>query len=1610
MIARAEERKTCLLTDAAAQMGGRMTATPKAELEGFIGQYFKNVIAEDLLQLTPANVYGAALSHYKLAATRRPGEAQIRVFTPRIETHGWQAPHTVIEMVNDDMPFLLDSVSGAINRLGLGIHLVAHPVLQVRRTEEGRWSGLAGDGETGGRPESFIMMMIDEQPDPARLKNISSQLEEVLSDVRAAVTDWWEMQAQLDAGIAEVRATRIDIAAEEIDESVAFLEWLRDNHFTLLGYAELDYPDIRDSRTASQAAGSGRGVLRNPDVKLFRSRSNGLVAFSPEILESLKRPGPLIVTKTDVRSRVHRDTHMDYIGIKRYGPNGEVIGERRFIGLFTSTAYSRAPAEIPLLRRKVALTMARAGFARDSHDGKALQNILDTYPRDELFQSPRDLLFHNAIAILRLQERPRTRLIVRTDPFQRYVSCIVYVPRERYDAGLQQHIGAILAENLKGTVTTITPEFGEMPLARVHFIIRTSPGAEPVIEIEQIEAQIEQAARTWIDELRTTLLARVGGERGLDLWERYANGFPPDYTAHFTPELAVRDIERMEALSVSGGVHVCFYRTLEDQESVVRFKLFRPGEAVPLSDCMPMLERIGFRVTGEHPYEIKTADGGSVWLHDFEMRESNEEPVDLAAVREKLENLFIALWRQQAENDGYNRLVLGAGLLWREAAMIRAYGRYLRQAGIPYSNDYLERALSANTGIVRQMVELFHARFDIEFAGDREARVTALRREIALALDGVESLDEDRILRRFLNLIVCTLRTNFYQQTEDGGHKDPISFKLDSTRVDELPLPRPMVEIFVYSPRVEGVHLRFGRVARGGLRWSDRREDFRTEILGLVKAQQVKNAVIIPVGSKGGFYPKRLPAGGPREAYQEEGIAAYRLFISGLLDLTDNIVDAKPSPPPRVVRYDVDDPYLVVAADKGTATFSDIANNVARDYGFWLDDAFASGGSVGYDHKKMAITARGAWGAVKRHFRERGTDVQTTPFSVIGCGDMSGDVFGNAMLRSRQIRLLAAFDHRDIFIDPAPDPEISFGERERLFNLPRSSWADYNEKLISAGGGVFSRTRKSIALTPQMQAMTGLTQDTVTPAELIHALLGAETDLLFFGGIGTYLKSARETHLDVGDKANDGVRIDGARVRARVIGEGANLGCTQLGRIEYALRGGAINTDAVDNSAGVDCSDHEVNIKIALGAVVQAGDLPLKQRDLLLASMTDEVAELVLRDNYQQTLAISLEAARSHHMLDSHARFIREQERLGLLNRAVEFLPDDAEITQRASQGQGLTRPEISVLVAYAKNGMRQELLTSDIPDADFFHEDLLSYFPKPLRDTYSGALLGHQLRREIIASMLANSIVNRAGVSFVTGIREETGFSTAEIVRAFVVARAAFDLRAFWQSLEALDNQVTAEVQMRIHIDGRDLIRRATIWFLRNVKQPMDMGAVIAAYRPGIASLRSEIHQYLSDFEGEAHAQRLQALLTEHVPEEIARLAALLHPLGAATDLVMVAQATGQSVGEAARAFFQIGAELNLDWLCRAAEKSSPDEHWERLAMNAVVDDFYGQQRTLTSQALNMAKIPGAAADALEQWRDRHAPALRRTAGLIDEMRTGAISIAKLAFVNRQMRDLMNK
>ncbi len=1605
IMARAEERKAQLLQETIAYSEQRETSDT-ADLNRFIQLFFENVLAEDLLQMSPSDLYGAALAHYKLAASRENGAVQIRVYQPDIEAHGWHSPHAVVQIVNDDMPFLLDSVTGALNRMGIGIHLVSHPVMRVLRDDAGQWQGLSAEG----RRESFIHLSIDEQADTAKLEGLRGHLAFVLQNVRAAVTDWQAMLSQLDKAITELAELPAAIEVVERDEAKAFLAWLKDNHFTLLGYAEYSFANNGSGAEAKLRTASGLGVLRDPDTKLFRTSSGELASLSHEIIENLKQPVPLIITKTDVRSVVHRTTHMDYIGVKQFNADGEVIGEKRFIGLFTSSAYNRVPGDIPLLRHKVSQILKKAGFAPDSHDGKALLNILATYPRDELFQAPSDTLYGNALGMLRLLERPRTRLFIRQDRFERFVSCLVFIARERFHTDLRREIGDLLAESFDGKVTGFSPEFGDEPLARVHFMIRTTPGSVPQVDIEQLETRIDQAARQWSDHLHEAILAHAGGERGLKLWDQYRNSFPSDYCERFHSSLAVHDIDRMEHLAArKGGIGVAFYRNVEDDEATIRFKLFQRDEAVPLSDCLPMLENIGLRVIGEHPYAIRKRDGELFWLHDFIMGEAEGRPVDLAKSRGRLEDLFQALWTRQVENDGFNKLALRADLSWREIVILRAYTKFLRQAAITYSQEYMERALNDNPGIVRKLIEVFTLRFDPENAGRSDAAQKKLRAEINAALDAVASLDDDRILRRFLNLIDATLRTNFFQSGADGGHKSYLSFKFDSKAIDELPKPRPQVEIFVYSPRVEGVHLRGGKVARGGLRWSDRREDFRTEVLGLVKAQQVKNAVIVPVGSKGGFVPKQIPANASRDDAQEEAIACYRLFISGLLDLTDNLVDNRVVPPTQLVRYDADDPYLVVAADKGTATFSDIANQVARDYGFWLDDAFASGGSAGYDHKKMGITARGAWEAVKRHFRELGTDIQTTPFTTIGCGDMSGDVFGNGMLLSQQTRLIAAFDHRDIFIDPDPDPAASYRERQRLFALPRSSWQDYDKGLISKGGGVFSRTAKSIPLTPEIQNLTGLKSAALAPNDLIRALLKTNADLLWFGGIGTYVKAAGESHLDVGDKANEGVRVDASELRVKVVGEGANLGCTQLARIEFAKKGGRINTDAVDNAAGVDCSDHEVNIKIVLGSVVAAGDMTGKQRDRLLADMTDEVAGLVLNNNYQQTLAISLEAMQAYQMRDAHLRYMRSLERQGKLDPAIEFLPKDEELSERAAAGAGLTRPEIAVLTAYAKNDLFQALLDTDVPDEPYLAQDLIDYFPTPLRGPYTEAIRAHRLRREISATLLANSVVNRMGPTFVNSVAEETGFDVAEILRAYVVARESLQMRSCWQALSALDNKVGTDVQGQMHLDGRELLRRVTIWFLRNVPQPLDIGATVDIYQREIGQLRGEIDRHLSAFEAAAFERRRNDLLGSDVPERLAWEAAAFEPMAAAAEMVLVARDTGRKIGDVACAFFKVGSELQLDWLRASAEGGVVDGHWERLAMNAMIDDLFGQQRVLTSQALILDEKLGPE-ESVDAWLASHARTVRRTAELMQEMRTGMLSVAKIAFVNRQVRDLLNK
>ncbi|HRI17417.1 MAG TPA: NAD-glutamate dehydrogenase, partial [Burkholderiaceae bacterium] len=1237
----------------------------------------------------------------------------------------------------------------------------------------------------------------------------------------------------------------------------------------------------------------------------------------PEVRAYARRPELLVVTKSTSRSTVHRPGYLDYIAVKRFGADGQVCGEERFLGLFTSTAYSSSPSEIPLLRRKVDGVIARAGLAPGSHAGKALANILETYPRDELFQIGDEELLRTATGILHLGERQRFRLFVRRDPFERFLSCLIYAPRENYTTELREKWQALLIQAFDGSSAEFNVHLSESVLARIQITVRTRPGHIPDFDVRELEDRLVASARRWDDDLKDELIAATGEARGNELLRRFGGAFPPSYRAEFEARAAVPDSEQMAALSEAQPIAMKLYRPLEAAPGTLRFKLLRLAEPLTLSGSLPMLEHMGLKVLDEHPHRVAPPGMPPVWIHDFGLQGAGED-IEVDALRPVFEDAFDAILRGEVENDDFNRLVVAAHVPALDIVVLRAYAKYMRQIGFALSQAFIEATLAAHPAIARELVALFKARFDPALADGREARCAGQVRAIEAALEGVDNLSEDRVLRQYLALMQATTRTNFWRRDAQGSRRSFVSFKFDSSKVPGLPDPRPMFEIFVYSTRFEGVHLRGGRVARGGLRWSDRPEDFRTEVLGLVKAQMVKNTVIVPVGSKGGFVLKKAPPASEREAFMKEGVACYQNYLRGLLDITDNRVGDAIAPPPDVVRHDVDDSYLVVAADKGTATFSDYANGISKEYGFWLGDAFASGGSVGYDHKAMGITARGAWESVKRHFREMGIDTQSTDFTVAGIGDMSGDVFGNGMLLSRHIRLVAAFDHRHIFLDPDPDAARSFVERERMFALPRSSWADYDASLISAGGGIHARSAKSVPITPEVRAALGIADgvEAMTPTELVNAILKAPVDLIYNGGIGTYVKAARETHAQVGDRANDALRVDGGELRCKVFGEGGNLGCTQLGRIEFALAGGRINTDAIDNSAGVDTSDHEVNIKILLGIPIAEGEMTEKQRNALLPTMTDEVAALVLRDNVFQTQVLSVTKRIAPQLLDAQARFMQFLEKAGRLNRGIEFLPSEETIAERRAQGLGLTSPEHAVLLAYSKIWLYDELLASPLPDDPWVGTALLRYFPQVLQERFASLMPRHPLRREIIATHVTNSMLNRVGSTFVHRLAETTGARPHEVVRAYLMSREIFGLVTLWQEIEALDNVVPDEVQSRMLVHTSGQLERGTTWFLRSRRLSDDMEATIAHFRPGFEALAARLPE-LQDAE---ERQRVDASIARYVdqgvPSDLAARVVNFDTLQATLDIAEVAAGAKQPVELVAAVYFDIANKLGMPWL----------------------------------------------------------------------------------------------
>ncbi|MBU6952978.1 NAD-glutamate dehydrogenase [Hahella sp. HN01] len=1536
-----------------------------------------------------ADIYGAVVACWHFLQDHHQDQPKVTVFNPDLETHGWQSTHTVIGILHNNIPFIVDSVRMGLNRMELTLHSIQHAVLYIERDSSAKLKRVIGRDEEPARElgESMVYVEIDRHNDPADHQRIKDELETVLGEVRTAVGDYEKMKSHAQELISEFEKDIPNVKKTDLKEASEFLKWLAADHFTFLGYDEYQFKKAGKDTIIQQVAGSELGILKShPERPAMMKMSDLPQKARRQMLQS----EIFTFAKSSQRSRVHRPAYPDYVSVKKFNEQGEVIGERRFLGLYTSRVYHQRPDDIPLVRRKVKHVLKRSGFNPSDYAGKELDQILAVYPRDELFQLGRDDLFDVAMGILYIQERRKIRLFIREDVYGQFVSAIVYVPRDLYSTDLRLRISDILVKATGAEDVEFTTYFSESVLARTQFNLRVPQAERRDLRPAELEERIIAAAQSWQDGLMESLYEAHGEEQANSYIHLYANAFNGAYREEFSPRRAVIDIEHIASLSDERPLAMSFYRALEEDESILHFKLFHGVVQVPLSDVLPLFENLGLRVLGEHPFEAIDRNGKVVWIHDFSLQSRGGEVIDIQKIRKKFEELFLRVWTNEAENDIFNRLVLAAQMDWRQIAMLRAYARYMRQIRFSYSQDFIANTLVNHVHIAKSIYELFEARFNpakIQSEAQCGAAQQKLEIEINQALDEVEHLSEDRVLRRFVELIKATLRTNYYQRGEDNGVKGYMSFKFSPRDIPEMPLPLPMFEIFVYSPRVEGVHLRGGKVARGGLRWSDRFEDYRTEVLGLVKAQQVKNSVIVPVGAKGGFVAKQLPEN-DREAMLNEGIACYKTFIRGLLDVTDNLSSGEVVPPLDVVRHDEDDYYLVVAADKGTATFSDIANSLSEEYNFWLGDAFASGGSQGYDHKKMGITARGGWVSVERHFREMGVNTATDDFTVVGVGDMSGDVFGNGMLRSEHILMVAAFNHMHIFIDPNPDAASSFAERKRLFELPRSTWMDYDSKLISAGGGIFSRNAKSIPISPEMKARFGIKQDRLPPNMLISQLLKAPVDLLWFGGIGTYVKSSEESHADVGDKANDALRVDASDLQVKVIGEGGNLGMTQLARIEYALNYGRLNTDFIDNAGGVDCSDHEVNIKILLNEIVAGGDMTMKQRNKLLADMTDSVADLVLMNNYRQTQALSIAETDAATRIEEYRRLINHLESIGKLNRGLEFIPDDETITERKSMKRGLVRPELCTLISYVKGWLKETLIDSDLVDHEYLANELHTEFPQMLVDKFGRQMRDHRLRREIIATQVANDMVNHMGITFVERLRQSTGAPVAAIAQAYVIARNVFQVQNQWAAIEALDYKVGSGMQIAMMSELIRLVRRATRWFLRNRRSELNVMENMDKFSTGIDYIAHHFKELLSGDQLKLWQERYDGYRQAGVPDELAATVAGTPYLYSALGIIEAQEQTSASLDYVARMFFRMGERLDMQWFGHQLNIAQPATHWQALARESFREDLDWQQRALTVGILRMTDAPEDIDQRIDAWSECNTDLIERWRGMLTELK----------------------
>ncbi len=1519
---------------------------------------------------------------------KREGKSHV-IFDFRPESPGHPE---LIEIFSADMPFIVDSVLAAIRAKGGVIKFMSHPVLHLD-PESHR---LLDEAAPVSVNESLLIIQLEAIEDLVRRKDLLDEIDGTLTEVYRATRSWRTMLERLRRVVEDWRLNPPKASTAATSEAKEFLAWLAEHNFTFLGMREYRLDGEGADRKLQPLITTGIGILEDKDFHFLRAGTD-YVEMTEQHVAWLNEPDPIMVTKANVRTRVHRRAYMDYVGVKLYREGGEVTGELRIVGLFTSMALATPHTDVPLVRRKISEVMRRSGNDPGGHAGKTLMAALDSYPRDELFQISQDTLFEFAREIAALADRPRVRVLPRIDRFDNFVSILVFVPRDRYTSEVRKAIGDYFSRVYEGRVSAYYPHFPEGELVRVHFIIGRNGGRTPRPSRDELEEKVADLILTFGDRLQ--IAAR--DSEGMVPW---LEAFSAAYQSRNTAEMALADIGVIKQLQGEASLALKLVERT-DGDGAYGLKVYHRGKPIPLSDRVPMLENFGFRVIDERTYTVEPTGQDKVFIHDMVLDAVRGKPDEFFHRAPLVEDAILAVWQTEAESDPLNQLVLQAGLAWPDVAILRALVRYLRQVGVTWSRAYLAQVLNLHPDVAVALVTLFRTQLEVGFGGNRERSATEARDAIMAALQATQSLDEDRIIRRVLNLVDAALRTNAFQHDGAGRRRPALAIKFDSAKIEGMPEPKPYREIFVYSPRVEGLHLRFGAIARGGLRWSDRPEDFRTEVLGLVKAQQVKNAIIVPVGAKGAFVPRMMPKGADRETVFAEGTACYKIFVQTLLDVTDNLEGDVVIPPPDVRRRDEDDPYLVVAADKGTATFSDTANAISTERGFWLGDAFASGGSNGYDHKKMGITARGAWEAVKRHFREIDRDIQTAPFTVVGVGDMSGDVFGNGMLLSPQIRLVAAFDHRDIFIDPDPDPLVSLEERKRLFGLPRSSWQDYDKSLLSKGGGVYSRSLKNVALFQEARRALGLGNDPVTPQDVIIAILKAEVDLLWFGGIGTYVRASDETDADVGDKANDAIRIAGKDIRARVVGEGANLGVTQRGRIEYALDGGKIDTDAIDNSAGVNASDIEVNVKIAMSTVMRTDKLEMDQRNRFLAVLTDEVAALCLRNNYLQPLAMSLAETAGVAALPDHRALIEALEARGQLSRAVEFLPDNAALNARAASGRGLTRPELAVILAYAKNSLYADLLAGKAPDDLYLAHELYRYFPPTLADRYPDAVSTHRLRREVIATVLSNQMINRGGPAYVVKMMAATSADAGQVAAAFVLARDAYGLERLYDEIDALDGQIAGKTQLGLYADVGALLEEETLWLLRNADFSQPLGDLVLRYAEGVTDVAGLVSSLVPPSLELAIAARAEFFTDGGAPSTIARRIAELSALRYATDIVLVADRSKSTISAAAGAFFGVLDLFGLAGIIETGSRIVLADKFDRMALDRALANLMRAQRDLTVDVLGFGR--GEIETRLAAWKAARPEAIDRVVRAVAGLTGGEMSVSRLSVAAGLLSDL---